>query len=298
MRRWLSFSAIRRGFTLIELLVVIAIIAILIALLLPAVQQAREAARRSSCKSQLKQLGVALQNYHETLGMFPPQEVVSDCHIRNTCNEWGWKSGNWITLILPYIDEGGQYAKIDFGKRHNETPENDAAFRRPYDTFLCPSNPKGQGTLLQGNAHIVHYYAMIGAVQPPGGQERHYWARGDMTNSDRRGIMYHNSSTRIRDVIDGTSNTVIVNEARGYQPASLTNIAQVADGRGLKFAHCSHSGTRINSIWRWFAPSSFHEGGIHVAMADGSVRFLSENIDATTWRDLGAMADGNTVGEF
>ena len=110
----------RRGFTLIELLVVIAIIAILVALLLPAVQQAREAARRSSCKNNLKQLGVALHNYHDTASMFPPLEVVVASHLNSCpsggCN-WGGRAGNWLTLIMPYLELKNEYEKSVYSGR-------------------------------------------------------------------------------------------------------------------------------------------------------------------------------------
>jgi len=292
----------RIGFTLIELLVVIAIIAILIALLLPAVQQAREAARRSQCKNNMKQIGLALHNYHDVHSTLPPLEVVTACHLgangTSQCNQWGGRAGNWLTLILPFIDEAPQYNQMDFSTSWNGTTANNDAHRRPYDAYLCPSNPIGSGTLLQNNAHIVHYYAVSGSIHcPNGGCERIKWSINN-TEGNRRGTFYHNSSVRFRDMIDGTSNSVVVAEARGYQPASLTDITNIQDGRGMKFAHVTNTQLQINGINRWFSPSSFHEGGIQVLLGDGSVRFASENIDATLWQNLGSVADNQTIGEW
>lgn len=313
METLLSLRRNRRfGFTLIELLVVIAIIAILIALLLPAVQQAREAARRSQCKNNLKQIGLALHNYHDTFGNFPPLEVVQACHLpaggTSQCNSWGGRAGNWLNLILPYIDEAPQYNKINFSIAWNGNDgdnDNRDSFQRPYPAFLCPSNPVGSGTLLQGNAHIVHYYAMTGGTNgPDGGRERIRWSTNNAQRT-LRGAFFHNSNVRIRDITDGTTNTVIVAEAFGYKPTSPTNIQGIADGRGMKFAHGTNSGLRINqvdvppgNVARWFAPGSFHVGGTQALLGDGGVRFLSENIDATTWQNLGSMADGQVIGEF
>ena len=292
----------RQGFTLIELLVVIAIIAILVALLLPAVQQAREAARRSQCKNNMKQLGLALHNYHDTHSKFPPLEVVPASHLTcpSTACHWGGRAGNWLTLIMPFIDLETEYNSIDFSVGYSAGGNHDS-FLRPYSQFLCPSNPVGSGTRLQGNAHIVHYYAMSGSIYNgiSGNLEAISWAQNG-SQGDRRGIFYHDSGVSMRDITDGTSNTVMVAEARGYQPQSLTSIVSIQDGRGMKFAHVTTTAPDmpINSITRWFAPSSFHTGGIHATLADGSARFVSENVDAPVWRYAGSRADGQEPGEF
>src|SRR6056297_544562 len=125
----------RAGFTLIELLVVIAIIAILVALLLPAVQQAREAARRSSCKNNLKQLGLALHNYHDTHGMFP---INWGTGYDGTTNPTSSVQFSWMTYILPYIEESALYDTINFNEALDD-PNNNAAASTVIDTYLCPS---------------------------------------------------------------------------------------------------------------------------------------------------------------
>ncbi|MCA8988319.1 MAG: DUF1559 domain-containing protein [Planctomycetaceae bacterium] len=299
-----KLSPVRRGFTLIELLVVIAIIAILVALLLPAVQQAREAARRSSCKNNMKQLGLALHNYHDTYNTLPPLEVHPQSHISNCpasgCT-WGGRAGNWLTLILPFVEEAAQYDQIDFNIAWNGNANNTAAFTRPYDSYLCPSNPVGAGTIV-ASSHIVHYYAMAASIESTGrgtwSFESMDWAANSSERSSR-GMFFHDSSTQFRDVTDGLSNTIMVAEARGYQPVNLTDrIQDIQDGRGMKFAHITGTSRPINSIWRWFASSSFHQGGAQFTLGDGGVRFISENVDATIWRNLGSMADNQVIGEF
>lgn len=121
------------GFTLIELLVVIAIIAVLVALLLPAVQQAREAARRSQCKNQLKQIGLALHNYHDSYRSFPPGNVTMGNCCGSPCGT------NWAISILPFMDQAPLYQQYNFDK-YNEDPENQAVRETILPVFNCPSD--------------------------------------------------------------------------------------------------------------------------------------------------------------
>ncbi len=285
-------SLYQRGFTLIELLVVIAIIAVLIALLLPAVQQAREAARRSQCKNNMKQLGLAMHNYHDVFGAFPPLEVQDTAFLTgNPPTNWGAYAGNWVTLTLPYVEQGPLYAKFNFGA---SSSANQSLMNIPYRHLICPSNPFGSGTLVNGYS-ISHYYAVEGSYST--GLEACKYASTGATTST--GIFYHSSRTSLRDVTDGSSNTVMLVEALGYQPSSATNPASgIADGRGIGFSAVTETGIAINTVNRWFATSSFHTGGAHVLLADGSVRFASQNINATTWANLGSRSDGVTIGEW
>lgn len=294
MRTKNSRRFLRYGFTLIELLVVISIIAILIALLLPAVQQAREAARRATCKNKLKQIGLALHNYNESFGVFPPCEVHHLAH-----NAWGNHIGNWYFMIMPQMEMGNTYKTINFESRMDNPAVNRAAIMRKYEAFLCPSNPI-QDHIFHGRSHIIHYHSMVGSDSSPAGgnMEHHrYWYAPSELN--RRGILTHNSKTKFRDITDGTTHTIIVAEARGYQPANLgTGLLTVRDGRGLQFGFSCTTQVPINTIHRWFAASSFHTGGIHVALADGSARFLNENMSASIWLALGSMAGGEIPREY
>ena len=304
----------RSGFTLIELLVVIAIIAILIALLLPAVQQAREAARRTQCKNNLKQLGLALHNYHDTYSKFPPSEIHTREFLSDANNDWGNSTGTWALFLLPYIEQANTYSKIDFSKRFDDAsaPGNEAALGQVYTAYLCPSNPVN--TKNSNQFQILHYFAMWGSQDPPGGRARMKWAIGDNANIVGRGVMYYNSRTSMADITDGTSNVIAIGEVRGYQPRCKNAMTDIADWRGMRWEMSTSTMLPINAIeartdcaagqagtcsgCRWENMASFHVGGTQALLGDGSVRFISENIDATTFRNLGAIGDGAVIGDF
>ncbi len=208
-----TFS-IRHGFTLIELLVVIAIIAILMSLLLPAVQAAREAARYTQCRNNLKQMGIALHNYHDTFSMLPPM-VSSFGSTEQYDPEYKTNSDGFSVQarILPYLEQGNLQHLLDFtqpgffGAYNNETPNPAfaSAFAIPIPSFLCPSDPtqstvKGyQGFIYGCNNYFVSY------------------GSGTGVNYDMRmatdGVFFGNSSIRFRDVTDGLSNTVFMSES-------------------------------------------------------------------------------------
>lgn len=298
----------REGFTLIELLVVIAIIAILVALLLPAVQQAREAARRAQCKSNLKQLGIALHNYHEVHSTFPPLKIHDEAFLRGTNNDWGTNAGSWPTLLFPYADQEAAYHEIDFDQRWDQAgTQNKAVIRQKYNYLICPSNPLQDKKSGNGfDSHIIHYFGVYGSADPPGGRARMQWAIGNQTRYDRRGMMYHNSAVREAAIIDGTTNTLALMEVRGYTPESPEGIVVPIDGRGMRWeigtATCLQP---INGVHnhgcggcggcRWENASSFHTGGAHGLLADGAVKFISENIDSNAYLHYGAIADGEIV---
>lgn len=330
MRR--STSKCKRGFTLIELLVVIAIIAILIALLLPAVQQAREAARRTQCKNNLKQIGLALHNYHDVYLTFPPARV----RTRGTSvGAWNTSNIGWAPRLLGQIEQNNIFAGIDWdlwkgnGGVNGASP--DGARRQKLPAFRCPSEPgrgawawtapdgtEQVGNLPSNSYATTNYVACIGAD-----------TRLRSEGSRPRGVMSENSSTRFRDIKDGTSNTVAVSEciigfpflrtnASGSPEACpTTGTAYATNGyrsRGsswfygeLPMASTFTTAMTPNSrLWdcgsntdrALFAARSAHTGGVQATLADGSARFISENIDATLWANLGDMADGNVIGEF
>lgn len=308
----------KSGFTLIELLVVIAIIAILIALLLPAVQQAREAARRTQCKNNIKQLGLALHNYHDTSLTFPPGGIT----MGNCC---GAKSGtNWAISILPYMDQAPLYNLYDFNS-FNEDPGLNNGNQIVRETILsahqCPSDivtglerpASGPGSGLQ-YAHST-YRAVNGRANPATG-----WAdnRGNMTGNTLkwRGVLHNVSSNgrceRMADVVDGTSNTLMIGEystktntRRGtfwaYTYTSYSNSSiTVGQSRTLlnDYDKCVSIGGAggSNSCKRGFG--SFHEGGVQFLLADGSVRFVSENVDTNTLGGLATINNSEVIGEY
>ncbi len=302
-----------KGFTLIELLVVIAIIAVLIALLLPAVQQAREAARRSQCKNNLKQLGLALHNYHDTFTVMPPGQFQL---IAQDISGKGTNRSSWMQRILPYIDQAPLYNLLTPGMAgSSDCTTWGPAISTVVPNLVCPSDPSGpknatytslpqQG--FSGNYALCSGSTIFGTT---GG--------GGASN----GMFYGLSSTRIRDVTDGTSNTVMAGEILIVKDVSKHDIRgryyNTYDGNTLVTtnlppnpsvgdrtetgncdgtvnvrAPCATSGQNVMYV------RSMHVGGAHVLMGDGAVRFVSDNISSVTFQSLGTRALGEIIGEF
>ncbi|MCA9086302.1 MAG: DUF1559 domain-containing protein [Planctomycetaceae bacterium] len=324
----------RKGFTLIELLVVIAIIAILIALLLPAVQQAREAARRTQCKNNLKQIGLALHNYHDVYGTLPPGRV------RNTYSNItsSWYTGNiaWLPRILAQIDQAPLMNTIDWNMGQGTSATDGhggvngtnptGARRQIIPAFRCPSDPGTGGvpwTTASGQK-------VTGAAPNTGYASGNYvGAVGTATrlNANPPGIFGQNTRTKFRDITDGTSNVLAVSEVvigfyrvdgnDGGNNTACTSTTKDTNntrqagyswfysyfpqaaffstfvGPNSKQVDCGANSDRVNQAAR-----SMHVGGVQAVLCDGAVRFISENIDLTTWNHLGDKADGNPIGEF
>lgn len=292
----------KSGFTLIELLVVIAIIAVLIALLLPAVQQAREAARRSQCKNNLKQIGLALQTYHDTALMFPP-----GC---SNSNGWGM---SWWVGILPYTDQDAVFKKMSFrvpgsnnGAGYAESNTNGNAAGTPLHGFkpaymLCPSSPLDP---LLGTNLVVATYAGIS------GNTRDVTQSGGHGIVSGAGVLLPMGRVTIAHITDGTANTIIV----GEQSDRATDGSDIRSGtQHSSWMGCGGGGNSPPPTGSWTGDNrtfnlttvrykvgykggignpgmatncgtnkgiqSAHVGGAHVAMADGTVRFISNTLD-------------------
>ena len=342
----------RRGFTLIELLVVIAIIAVLIALLLPAVQQAREAARRSQCKNNLKQLGLALHNYHDVYGTFPEGSGGP-----------GYSNQPWEIItgllspqvaLLPYADQAPLYNTIPMsGKMVAPWNGSGATYggwvtnRLPY--LKCPSdidfdypNPGGPKS----------YRTNWGHKSENGNHGGNHWNK-------TTGVFSFNGASKMGDILDGTSNTIAIAEAcvgnAGDRTDVRGNVALSIGGMAANASVCKATATGkkynagVNSSgelpggqwhqgrvayegfhtvlppnspscesagdlgdWGIFSSSSRHTGGVQVLLCDGSVRFISENIDSGNaaadpasapqvygiWGGLGTRAGNEVLGEF
>lgn len=273
----------RKGFTLIELLVVIAIIAILIALLLPAVQQAREAARRSTCKNNVKQIGLALHNYHETYNTFPA------AWFRNGSAEPGW---GWGVAILPAMDQKPLFDQLNTSVNPIPVAGN-ANTQTVLPAYRCPSDTGPAINANRGNHGTSNYMGVFGSN-----------SAGSATINNGDGIFSASSSISFRDITDGSSNTVGITERAYGRVGTVTYNGAIWAGmyeagrnastiRGIQ----NTGANRINGTEAW-AASSQHTGGVHFLLMDGSVRFISENIDGATMEDLAQRNDGDVIGEF
>ena len=282
----------RRGFTLIELLVVIAIIAVLIALLLPAVQQAREAARRTQCRNNLHQIGLALHNYHDAHGVFPPAGT-KPC---NTAVAVKSVHSSWTVMLLPYLDEMAFYNAYNFDHSGAGTM-NSTVTRSPLAQYHCPSDigPKVVGQAYddpQQTGTASSAYLCSGSYARTNGYGLYahtaWYDSGGNVNVE--GAMMINGAATITDIYDGTSQTFMVGE-QAYSSAWYRT-----DGNSGTIAMRPETVTWINNpldSYTWpsaYARSrSFHEGGAFFLFADGQVRFISENIDTDVCKALGTI---------
>ena len=314
----------QRGFTLIELLVVIAIIATLVALLLPAVQQAREAARRSTCKNSLKQIGLALHNYHDTHGVLPSGSIMLLNAAGTTYNGHGW---TWHSSILPFLDQGPMYDAIQgpSGMGHESGGVDDVkqgiVGKAPLTIFWCPSQPDVTDGVQKNQYAPSNYNGNIGTLIGNGTGDDCY--NGSINSRatmeaptsvgclNANGIFYPNSSVRFRDVTDGLSNTFFVSEVidsggdadrlGGGGSDRKHGFSNGADGNPpsemSEYLIATETNDPING-YAEEAAGSYHKGGAQFAFGDGSVHFLSENMDMTTYRALSTRDRGETVGEY
>lgn len=369
----------RRGFTLIELLVVIAIIAVLIALLLPAVQQAREAARRTQCKNNLKQLGLALHNYHDVYNMFVYGKGGTNGGGATTRHDGNYNRRSGMVSLLPYFDGAPQFNAIEAGDPTgsgvggNAVPPGGAApwsgwtvWRMPIPGLRCPSDP-GFNT-----PRGICNYAFCRGDSYAYGRPGQLPAPTNRDAADNSGLFCRDRCFGVRDCVDGSSNTIAFAErcaanfgingkaSPDIREGTLTNVTAIltsgpgactaavnAIKSGTRYTTWSAVKGRFSSLWQDGQPeitgfntviapngasctddgngnadssmpilsaSSYHTGGAQVLLADGSVRFISENIDTGNqgvvvstvngrspygvWGALGTKSGGETVGEF
>lgn len=322
------------GFTLIELLVVIAIIAVLIALLLPAVQQAREAARRTQCKNNLKQLGLAIHNYLDAQGSFPP----TGCYPSASFGQWKTFSGQ--ARLLPYLDQANLQNLINWSIPY-ELQGSTISVRVP--TFVCPSEINDKGFDDDGIiTYPINYGFNVGS----------WFVYDRTTNTYGTGAFAPNSRLRPNSITDGLSNTLGMSEVKtaqnhlrnGSTPATLGAAPPATPediaGYGGSFKTSGHAEwhegeVRHAGFTTTFPPNTFvpynnggslvdvdlttcreslagctsptyavvtsrsyHVGIVQSLLMDGSVRSISENIDSDIWRYLGTRSGNEVIGEF
>jgi prepilin-type N-terminal cleavage/methylation domain-containing protein/prepilin-type processing-associated H-X9-DG protein len=294
---------IKRGFTLIELLVVIAIIAVLIALLLPAVQQAREAARRSQCINNLKQLGLALHTYHDSLNAFPPGWLGVQGGISHMEGPSGFA---WGAHILPYLDQAPLYSRINFNLSCTDA-SNAIARQTVLPAFRCPSDSSTDTWSLGEEGNPSNILATLptanymGSFGTEGFEDICDGAPFPAAQCVSDGMFFHNSSTKMRDVLDGMSNTIFLGEHRtdanldwhstwvGVVPEGDEAIARVL---AVSDHTPNHPSQHIDDF------SSPHTGGVHFLFGDGRVRFITQNIDTGLFKAMASRAGGEVMGDF
>jgi len=314
-----SQSLPRPAFTLIELLVVIAIIAILIGLLLPAVQKVREAAARMKCSNNIKQLSIAFHAYHDANGYLPMGSSGPMNGNNNFPSGWGdphygnslpFGHFSWAAIILPYIEAGNLYNRINFnvpayaqsiwedlgggGSPTNRGASGNAAnafaATNMPNTFICPSSLRGSS-------------------DPSGTQQKDYGVNGgtgaccpERTAAGMDGVAWVNGKVKLTDITDGTSSTFLLLEKTNYRDQSW--LPDTYGSNHFFFVHHPSQGyvqggyMPNSDIFNNRAPQSFHIGGVMVSMADGHVQFISNSITNPTYKYLFTRAGGDIPGNY
>ena len=297
----------RRGFTLIELLVVIAIIGVLVSLLLPAVQSAREAARRAHCVNNLKQMGLALNAYHDALRSLPPSYLAFARFTdgaTDTAPGWGWGA-----MLLPFLEQPALYNAGNFGLAV-ETPQNTTVVWSMLSAYLCPADspPDAPLPVTDSGGNPLASLAPTSYAACVGGDETDSTTGLNNTGTGK-GVMFRNSSVRMADITDGTSNTIAVGE-RAWSINSGVWAGVVTNGvirRGpdnpcpatgapyylaatLVQAHGNVLNTITDPDGGLDDFSSRHPGGANLAFADGSVHFFRSVLG-----NSGQRTDGSTI---
>ena len=289
-------GADRRGYTLVELLVAIAIIGMIVSLLLPAVQAARESARSTQCKNNLRQIGLALHQYHSVRNAFPPAFL-------GRSDRWR-PSWTWTTFLLPHLEQGGLYddlqveiakfgGNVDFAA--TPTPKTQTIL----GIFVCPSCTGSDISHRKSRHAKSNYRAVMGNQTLP--------RTSFPVLTRQNGAFYTNSTVSIACITDGSSNTIAAGECLLNDGDHDKKGAIWAGMRGERddVLYISDTMWWLNSEDAWRingggqqAFSSHHPGGAHFILADGSVRFIQDSIDGATLEGLVARNDGQVLGDF
>ena len=305
----------RCGFTLVELLVVVAIIGVLVGMLLPAVQQARESARRANCQNNMRQLGLAMHNYHEANRVLPFGVLADLNEDDSPLNSLGSYEATWMIPILPYIDQQSLYDTLTplmQTVNADQWPEDPSVAEQtdlPIQSLVCPSDPASpKATMFHSDPDFRDGFS--GNYSMCNGSTK-LNASNDDDPSFQNGIFYHYSSTRLKDIADGTSKTImggehiIVREPnnqrdwrgryyRGKHIGVLVSTLEPPNTRlndeirvcrnTLVVAPCVGRGDGDDAVMYF---RSHHPGGAHVILADGSITFVSDSIQRGVFQALG-----------
>jgi prepilin-type N-terminal cleavage/methylation domain-containing protein/prepilin-type processing-associated H-X9-DG protein len=301
-------TCLRRGFTLIELLVVIAIIAVLIGLLLPAVQKVRETAARIKCANNLKQIGLALHNYHDTNQWLPPGVTSAHVSDEGETDAPGW---GWAAHLLPYVEQDNLFRTIRFDLSI-AAPRNAAARVSPVAIYLCPSeSARRTFTACQEGANGMPGAPIcdVAAANYVGMSSSEDVGDNDL---DWNGVLYPNSRVRFADITDGLSQTFAVSERSqrhgevtwtGAVPRAQTvptdpNVGGQSDSNTamtLGYVGAATNPGEVGGVWASAYHTSSHGIGSNFLFCDGHVKFLSSSIDFATFKALATRAGGEVI---
>lgn len=298
----------RDAFTLIELLIVIAIIAVLSALLIPAVQKIREAAARTQCANNLKQIGIALQNFHDVHGRLPPGSSVPNGGYAifgdKVCCTFPPPGGTnrrgylaWRALVLPQLEQNALYDQIDQnnGCRHPDGGgdgaqiPNSLLMNNRISTFLCPSAPSDPFRYATGLEHQISHYVANGGSD----DGTNVCGGAPSTAQFTNGVFWINSRVKLKGIVDGTSNTIAVGEATHDKSPWMEGAS--ATGVGSIYRTYSNYGYRtsklpMNAAWPGSEPNGpfngHHLGGVQFVFCDGHVMFLGQSMGAASYAAL------------
>lgn len=284
-----------RGFSLVELITAFFVLTILLALIAPAMQQARSDARRDQCKNNLKQIGIAMHNYHDVHNCMPPAWTNHTPHAGDKAR-YGWSMA-----LAPFLDQIAVYDQADFS---NQNPRAYKATQSALAIYRCPSDTTEALNPLRGKYGTSNYSANFGTTAPPrwlGSGMSANWPGQAPTLLMTDGMCWYNSCCRFRDVTDGTSYTLLVGER---SIASGAGIWMGVRGNNYEsdLTTDTSAGNEINSGETSF--SSNHTGGAVFLFGDGRVQFINEKISTGsgqqlgTFQKLGSRHDNQVVGEF
>ena len=248
-----------RGFTLVEFLVVIGIVSIALALGTPGIVQVRAQARANACKNNLKQMALAMHNYHDVFNTLPPGWVAKDVKpATGACFGWG-------SMLLPYLDQQPLYNKLNFSAPPDS---NNANLQTRITQLRCPDDTSEDVNPVRDEFGTSNYSGNYGDVALPGSVN---------ANLKASGILFWNSKVGLRDVTDGTSNTFLVGERCISSAAGIWVGVRSNQNAGDSVTACNHA-ARLNTVLDSF--SSRHAAGAHFVLCDGSVRFVRDDIDS------------------